>query len=254
MQTEISSHPGALSDAGKPLLHKNRGTLSLHFDVSTLQSEMRIDNPDDLVLEYTQAMMGFLLFKPEPKHIGMIGLGGGSLAKFCYRFLPKTSVAVAEIDPRVIELRRTFHIPEDDGRLSVRCMDGADFIREADERFDVLLVDGFDQGGQPPQLCSQQFYDACHNSLAQNGIMVVNLLAAAQDTEIYIERMRLAFDGELIVIDTLDALNKIIFACKGNALQVDDSTLRLRMRQVKLLYPLVVSLTAQNIMINRSRS
>lgn len=251
MQTEDSSQLEMLSNAGKPAIFKNRDTLSLHFDVNTLQSEMRIDNPDDLVLEYTQAMMGFLLFKPEPKRIGMIGLGGGSLPKFCYRFLQKTTIEVAEIDPQVIGLRRAFHIPDDDERLSVRCIDGAEFVREADAWFDVLLVDGFDKSGQPPQLCSQQFYDACHDSLAQDGIMVVNLLAAAPDTEIYVERMRLAFDGETVVIDTLDSLNKIIFACKGKALQADDSTLRRRMRQLKLLHPLVVSLAAQNIMINR---
>ncbi|WP_084199224.1 fused MFS/spermidine synthase [Noviherbaspirillum autotrophicum] len=251
MNTEDSSVLDVPPHASTPVLYKNRDTLSLHFDVSTLQSEMRIDSPDDLVLEYTQAMMGVLLFKPEPKNIGMIGLGGGSLAKFCYRFLQKTSIEVAEIDAAVIGLRRTFHIPDDDERLSVRCMDGADFVCEAEDRFDVLLVDGFDKSGQPPQLCSQQFYDACHNSLAQNGIMVVNLLAAAPDTDIYVERMRLAFDDRLVVIDTLDSLNKIIFACKGNALQVDDATLRRRMRQLKLIHPLVVSLTAQNIMITR---
>ncbi len=251
MHTEENSQMDAPCDAERPVIYKNRDTLSLHFDVSTLQSEMRIDNPDDLVLEYTQAMMGFLLFKPEPQRIGMIGLGGGSLAKFCYRFLPKASIEVAEIDPAVIGLRRTFHIPDDDARLNVRCMDGAEFVREAGERFDVLLVDGFDKSGQPSQLCSQRFYDACHNALGQNGIMAVNLLAANPDTDIYIERMRLAFDDNLVVIDTLDSLNKIVFACKGNALQVDDATLRRRMRQLKLLHPLVVSLAAQNILISR---
>lgn len=241
----------ALSNAGKPVLYKKRHTLSLLFDVSTLQSEMSIDNPDDLVLGYTQSMMGFLLFKPEPQKIGMIGLGGGSLPKFCYRFLPKASVEVAEIDPQVIALRHAFHIPDDDERLSVQCMDGADFVREADERFDVLMVDGFDKGGQPPQLSSQQFYDDCYQSLVQNGIMVVNLLADNPDIGIYIERMRLAFQGDIVVIDAMDSLNKIVFACRGDALNVDDSTLRRRMRQLELLHPMVVSLTAQNILLNR---
>ena len=37
-------------------------------------------------------MMGFLLFKPQPRSIGMIGLGGGSLAKFCYRYLSRTRI------------------------------------------------------------------------------------------------------------------------------------------------------------------
>lgn len=241
----------ALSNAGKPVLYKKRNRLSLLFDVCALQSEMSLENPDDLVLGYTQTMMGFLLFKPEPQKIGMIGLGGGSLTKFCCRFLQKASVEVAEIDPQVIELRHAFHIPDDHDRLSVRCMDGADFVREADARFDVLMVDGFDKSGQPPQLCSQHFYDDCYRSLAQNGIMVVNLLADNPDTGIYIERIRLAFQGDIVVIDALDSLNKIVFACRGDALNVDDSTLRRRMRQLKLLHPMVVSLTAQNIFLNR---
>lgn len=241
----------ALSNAGKPVLYKKRKTLSLLFDVCALQSEMSIDSPDDLVLEYTQTMMGFLLFKPEPRNIGMIGLGGGSLAKFCYRFLRNASVEVAEIDPQVIALRHAFHIPDDDARLNIRCMDGADFVRDAEDRFDVLMVDGFDKRGQPPQLCSQHFYDDCYNALAQDGIMVVNLLADIPDTGIYIERIRVAFQGNIVVINALDSLNKIVFACRGDALNVDDATLRRRMRQLKLLHPMVVSLTAQNILINR---
>ena len=50
---------------------------------------MSLDEPDALVTAYTRKMMAFLLFNPAPKRIAMVGLGGGSLAKFCYRNLPK---------------------------------------------------------------------------------------------------------------------------------------------------------------------
>ena len=56
----------------------------LHLGSSMVQSAMLLKAPNDLQLVYTQYMMGFLLFHPHPRDILMIGLGGGSLAKFVY--------------------------------------------------------------------------------------------------------------------------------------------------------------------------
>ncbi len=71
-----------------PLLHEDKGELSLHFDFPTIQSRMLKADPEHLLLDYTRTMMGFLLFVPKPARIAMIGLGGGSLAKYCRRRLP----------------------------------------------------------------------------------------------------------------------------------------------------------------------
>ena len=60
----------------------------LHFGLDTVQSAMRLDDPDRLSLRYTRKMMAFLLFNRAPERILLLGLGGGSLAKFCYRRLP----------------------------------------------------------------------------------------------------------------------------------------------------------------------
>src|ERR1700746_388040 len=65
----------AASRIPKPVIHENRGTLSLRFGCEgEIQSEMHLANPDRLVLGYTRAMMGFLLFVECPEHIGLIGL------------------------------------------------------------------------------------------------------------------------------------------------------------------------------------
>ena len=69
---------------------------SLYFDDEAIQSVMRNAAPAALELEYTRMMMGFLLFNPAPDSIAFIGLGGGSLVKFCYRHLPHTQLSVAE--------------------------------------------------------------------------------------------------------------------------------------------------------------
>ena len=74
----------------KPFLVEDGKHRALCFTIDgSVQSEMRIDDPDALVNEYTRKMMGFLLFCPEPRRVLMIGLGGGSLVKFCSRHLVK---------------------------------------------------------------------------------------------------------------------------------------------------------------------
>ncbi|HEX8957378.1 MAG TPA: fused MFS/spermidine synthase [Burkholderiaceae bacterium] len=210
-----------MSREGKPFIYQKRHTISLLFDVFAVQSEMAIDAPDELVLGYTRTMMGFLLFNPDPRQIGMIGLGGGSLAKFCYRYLPDAAIAVAEIDPGVIALREHFRIPANDARLEVHCIDGADFVRQAESRFDVLMLDGFDRLGLPQQLCSQQFYDDCCRALAPGGILVTNLFGNAPETPVYLDRLCASFKNAVVVADVPDSLNKIAFVRKGEPLKLN---------------------------------
>lgn len=239
----------ALARGDQPILYKKRNSLALMFDGISIQSEMNLDDPDDLVLAYTQSMMGFLLFKPEPERIGMIGLGGGSLAKFCYRHLPGSIISVAEIDRKVIDLRDQFFVPRDDERFNVACVDGAEFVRRANGEFDVLLVDGFDNDGQPAQLCSHRFYQDCHRALAPDGLMVVNLLGGdLWQTDIYVDRMRSSFGDSVIAINALDSLNMIAFAAKGDAMKLDREILQKRMLQLTALRPVILRATAQRIL------
>lgn len=240
------------SQGGKPVVYQRRKSLALMFDVFSLQSEMRIDEPDELVLGYTQSMMGFLLLKSNPRQIGMIGLGGGSLAKFCYRYLPAAAMSVAEIDADVIALREQFLIPRDDERMAVHCIDGAEFVQQAAGRYDVLLVDGFDRHGQPPQLCSQRFYDDCHRALGAGGVLVVNL--ACDDfleTAACVERMRRSFDGAVVVVEAHDSFNTIAFGCKGGLAELDAGLLQQRIQQLDMLCPMTLRATAQRILSKR---
>jgi hypothetical protein len=91
-------------------------------------------------------MMGFLLFIPEPRFMAMVGLGGGSLAKFCHRHLPKTRIQVVEINPYVIGLRDEFQVPPDSRRFAIVQGDGAAFVRSPASPCDVLLLDGYGGG------------------------------------------------------------------------------------------------------------
>jgi spermidine synthase len=219
----------------EPIVYQDGGRLTLQFQIGEIQSEMLTNNPNFLALSYTRTMMAFMLFHKEPKRIAMIGLGGGSMPKWCYRQLPAADITIIEINPKVIALRDQFYIPPDNDRFRVLCGDGADYVARTSELMEVLLVDGFDIHGQPPQLCSQKFYDDCYRALAPDGLLVVNLCGLEDRRSI--DRIRRSFDDRVLVTIPEDGENKVVFAIKGERLWMKDepsgelvNRLRLRLR------------------------
>lgn len=231
-----------------PLVHEENGELSLHFDFPTIQSRMLKAEPARLLLDYTRTMMGFLLFLPKPERIAMIGLGGGSLAKYCRHRLPETDFTAIEISPEVLALRNTFGIPDDDDHFRVVCADGADFVRCKLDSFDVLLVDGFDRDGQPRQLCSAEFYDNCHRALRPGGVLVVNLCADDTGYGSYIARISDSFSGRAIVVEAEEGDNKIVFAGTSVLFPPTLEVLTERLRGLEPIHPVELDRTAQKVL------
>lgn len=199
----------------RPLVIQNEQAVSLYFDARGVQSTMLRRDPCALALGYTRTMMGFLLFRPSPRRISMIGLGGGSLAKYCHRHLPDTTITAVEINPDVIALRDRFHVPRDDERFRVFCADGAQYVSVPDHRPDVLLVDGFDADGLSPELRSQTFYEACRRRLSDDGVLVANLVTDEPDFHRSLRSLREVFAGAVTLAPSEDSdHNIIVFAWK----------------------------------------
>lgn len=195
----------------EPFVLDDGDSRSLHFTMGEVQSSMRLDAPDELQVDYTRTMMGFLLQQPKPRQLTMIGLGGGSLVKFCHRYLPSARLTVVENNPGVIALRRRFGIPDDDARLRVVTDDGAAFIATA-TGIEVLLVDGFDATGQPAALCSQAFYDDCFRALAPGGLLAANLHADHPQHELFLARIAQSFKGNAMQVLAPEKSNCVVFA------------------------------------------
>jgi spermidine synthase len=199
----------------KPFVHDDGDSRSLHFTLDELQSRMNKRHPWGLKVDYTRTMMGFLLLVPAPASIAMVGLGGGSLAKFCYRQLPACRITVVEINPHVIALRHDFCVPDDDERFEVLEGDGAAYVASTGRKLDVLLVDGFDHAGQSDALCSQRFYDDCFSALTTEGVLAVNLHYEDARYPVWAERIRRSFGGNAVEIPALEKSNCIVFASRG---------------------------------------
>jgi spermidine synthase len=221
-----------------PVVSQEGGVLILHFESDYIQSQMVVDEPDFLALAYTRTMMAFEIFTPCPGEIALIGLGGGSIAKWCYRHHPKTKLTVVEINPHVIAVRDVFRVPQDNKRFRILCEDGAKFLAKTSARFDLLLIDCFSSDHLPEELCSQEFYDHCHKALTDVGLMVVNL--CVKNFRGILSRIRKSF-GEQILLSTDDHGNTVVFACKGELLwpkNEDATSFRLKLRKFERKYGL----------------
>lgn len=200
---------------GRPFLVESEGLLTLYFTLSLVQSTMQINRPDVLDLAYTRKMMAFLPFYPRPKGLLLLGMGGGSLAKFCYRHLSRADITVVEIDPDVIAFRDAFKVPVDNERFRILCADATAYLPTHDLRTDVIMVDAFDGLGIAPELSSPDFYAQAYNKLSANGILVMNLAGDKAGYEDPLAQLSHCFDDRVLSLKVRDGGNQIAFAFKN---------------------------------------
>lgn len=204
---------------GKPFVIEDERCRTLYFSLAYVQSSMRLTRPFDLELAYTRKMMGFLLFLPQPRSILMLGLGGGSLAKYCHRHLPSTRITVLEISPEVMAFREEFSIPPDDPRFAVILGDAAAYVAQCAEKPDVIMMDAFDRHGFSMSVCSRDFYRDVRAALSRRGLLVANLAGEPAERLAHLAMMREVFEDKVLVLPVSDDGNHIAFAFRDPAFE-----------------------------------
>ncbi|WDZ97717.1 spermidine synthase [Herbaspirillum sp. WKF16] len=213
------------ADAAKPrkprfapvTLSELDGVRYLHFGTEWVQGAMRIRKPDWIELEYAQQMMAWMLFNPSPRHIVQLGLGTGALTKYCYREFAQAQVTAVELNPAVIAICHSmFKLPQPDERLMLIESDAMDFIVHAATHgiIDALQVDLYDATARGPVLDTPEFYQACYRSLAEGGVMTVNLFGDHPSYAKNLRAMEYAFDTVVSLPEVHDG-NVVALAFKG---------------------------------------
>jgi spermidine synthase len=226
-------------DADSVYMSETHGVRSLHIGSDTVQSSMRLAKPNDLELSYTRSMMGFLLFAPPPADVLMIGLGGGSLAKFVFHRIPGARTRAVEVNPRVVAIaRQYFHVPDDGKRFEVLTTDGAQYVQREDVSADVMLVDGYEADFHVEALSTPAFYSACRMRLKPGGIMAVNLWGRDKLFYTLVKRIEEAFPGGIVSLPAERPGNVVVFGFESKRPIVSWTTLGKRAIELEAEYGL----------------
>lgn len=118
-----------------------------------------------------------MLSHPNPEKILIIGGGDGGILREVLRYKSVASATMVEIDPGVIDLCKKY-MPMinngafEDSRTNLIISDGAGFVKETEEKYNVVIVDSCDPIGPATVLFSKDFYSDIYGLLAPDGIMV----------------------------------------------------------------------------------
>jgi len=222
--TSRSHHQPSVSPAilgtDEPTLSEADGVRYLHFGTQWIQGAMRIARPDELLLNYTQQMMAWLLFvEPPPADdgaIGLLGLGAGSLARFCLRHT-ESAIDVVEWNPQVSRVCQTFFRLPQSARLTIVHDDAARWVADPRHagRCPVLMVDLYDAQAQGPVRDSTEFYRHCRRVLGPCGVLSVNLFGRHESFPRNIANLSEAFDARLLTLPDIAEGNRIVLAFSG---------------------------------------
>ena len=119
-----------------------------------------------------------MFLHPNPKKVLIIGGGDGGAAREAVRHPEVESVTMVDIDGKVIELSKQYFpeiakaMIEGDPKLTVKVGDGIAFMREAENYYDVIIVDCSDPVGPGEGLFSYDFYKDTFRALKDDGLFV----------------------------------------------------------------------------------
>lgn len=112
-----------------------------------------------------------------PKRVLVIGGGDGGAIREILRHQNVEHVNLVEIEADVVAFAKKWFPAVcqdafDDPRVTVTITDGAKFVQETAETYDVVIVDSTDPVGPGEVLFTEEFYAGCKRVLNDGGIMV----------------------------------------------------------------------------------
>lgn len=103
----------------------------------------------------------------------ILGNGTGTFATQCERYFDNCRIDAVEIDEKITDLAvKYFELPSD---VKVTTYDGRAYLNAIDDKYDVIMVDAYQDITIPFQMSSIEFFTLVKDHLKDDGVMVVNM-------------------------------------------------------------------------------
>jgi spermidine synthase len=99
--------------------------------------------------------------------------------------------------------------------------------------FDSIQVDIFNGEASGPALSSLDFYQGCHHSLKEVGVMTVNLFSRHPSFKTNINHICDVFENRVLLFNEVHDCNVVVIAFKGPHLEVSWDDLEKRSQQIR---------------------
>jgi len=174
---------------------KNQGLTGMYYDYAMAAPFMAGVNEKDSI------------------DILILGMGSGTYATQCNRYFGDLNIEGVEIDDKITQLSREyFELPEE---IKVTTYDGRAYLEAIDTRYDVIMVDAYQDITIPFQMSSVEFFTSVKDHLKPDGVMVVNMNMRGQkegNINQYLADTISGVFGNVYTVDVLGSTNRELFA------------------------------------------
>ena len=197
-------------------------------------------------LYYDYAMAAPLMVpdkNPDSMEVLILGMGTGTYATQCRKYFGDMNIEGVEIDEKITKLsRKYFALPDD---INVTTYDGRAFLNASDRKYDVIMVDAYQDITIPFQMSSVEFFRLVKSHLNENGVMVVNMnMRGNDDGDInqYLADTISSVLGNVYTVEVDNSTNRELFASDNNDMMgvlndnisgIKDADLRFMMNKVR---------------------
>lgn len=197
-------------------------------------------------LYYDYAMAAPLMVpdkNPDSMEVLILGMGTGTYATQCRKYFGDMNIEGVEIDEKITKLsRKYFALPDD---INVTTYDGRAFLNASDRKYDVIMVDAYQDITIPFQMSSVEFFGLVKSHLNENGVMVVNMnMRGNDDGDInqYLADTISSVFANVYTVEVDNSTNRELFASDNNDMMgvlndnisgINDADLRFMMNKVR---------------------
>lgn len=177
-------------------------------NLMTIDGMVMLSEKDEFVYHEMLSHVG-MFTHPNPERVLIIGGGDGGTAREVMRHSSVKQVDMVEIDEAVVRASKEF-LPEvgdwENPRLNLLFEDGIQFVKDIDDPYDVIIIDGSDPVGPAEGLFENEFMQACYDGLSTNGVLT------AQTESPWVADYHPSMKKVFSALDEIYALSKMYLA------------------------------------------
>lgn len=152
----------------------------------------------------------------EASDILILGMGTGTYARQCMKYFPNATVEGVEIDQKITDLAgEYFGLPDS---VQVTTYDGRAYLQAMDKKYDVIMVDAYQDITIPFQMSSVEFFTQVKEHLTDDGVMVVNMNMKSDGEDsinAYLADTIASVFDSVATVDVAGSTNRELFAAQS---------------------------------------